>query len=355
MTEENVKDVVLKNHSNGKRTALIIDEVQNNVDAPIYSYLLRNSPSLIVLSAGVPKLLQSSPGFPNDSKYNPSRILLQMNEIREVAERWLNEASNVGITNCSLDSSLELCTWLLSFTGGMMFPMLMILDHMFTKSVFDEHFNNYRHYLTSCVFFESKACCSIKSRCFDPDTRSLFDKILYNGEYVPSDVDQLENFGYWNSNAVCSERGWFVSDLLLLFVYNSRSDMNFKCSKEVTNTLTTMAVQDKIEAIIIMGLKEMTEVDFMEPSLRDTKMENAVGFCWAHRVRYAFPQLYMTLQTCANYSGITGKPCPTVDFTFVGGCMNVAIELSTNCFDIKNKVKKLVRKGDIRNGKDVRF
>jgi len=123
----------------------------------------------------------------------------------------------------------------------------------------------------------------------------------------------------------------------------------------VANTLTTKAVQDKIDAIIIMGLNEMTEANFMKPSSSGTKMENAVGFCWAHRVRHAFPQLYMAPQTRANYSGITGKPCPTVDFTFVGGCMNVAIELSTNCFDIKNKVKKLVRKGDIRNGKDVRF
>jgi len=114
----------------------------------------------------------------------------------------------------------------------------------------------------------------------------------------------------------------------------------------VANTLTTKAVQDKIDAIIIMGLNEMTEANFMKPSSSGTKMENAVGFCWAHRVRYAFPQLYMTLQTCANYSGITGnvKPCPTVDFTF-GGCMDVAIELSTNSYDIDNKVKKFSEKG----------
>jgi len=191
---------------------LIIDEVQNNVNAPIYTYLLRNSPSLIVLSAGVPKIILSSPAFPDDSKYSPSKVLLQMNEIHEVVTLWLSEASKVGINNCSHDSSLEFCTWLLSLTGGMMFLLLVILDHMFTKSIFDKHFNNYRHYLTSSEFFESKACSNIKSRCFDSDSMRLFDKILHNGEYVPSDVDQLEDFGYWNSDAGSSERGWFVSD-----------------------------------------------------------------------------------------------------------------------------------------------
>ena len=226
-----------------------------NVNDPIYTFLLRESPSLFVLGAGDPKLQPSSPGFPGNSKYNPSRILLQSNKIHEVATLWLSEASKFGITNCSYDSIsiLEFFSWLLSFTGGM---MLMIPDDMFTKSVFDKHFNSYQHNLTSSDFFESKACINTKARCFNPDSAILFDEILYNGDYAPFDLENLVKFGYLNRDGVASDRGLFVSYLLLLFVYNSRSDLDLKFSEEASKILNTMDEQDKIEAIIMLGLNE---------------------------------------------------------------------------------------------------
>jgi len=79
---------------------------------------------------------------------------------------------------------------------------------------------------------------------------------LYNGEYAPFDLENLVKFGYLNRDGVASDRGLFVSYLLLLFVYNSRSDLDLKFSEEASKILNTMDEQDKIEAIIMLGLNE---------------------------------------------------------------------------------------------------
>ena len=84
--------------------------------------------------------------------------------------------------------------------------------------------------------------------------------------------------------------------------------------------LQCITLDELIQAIIIMGLRGMSNADFMEGEVSPnvTKMENAVMFCWGHQVRQAFPNLMIAPKTRVKPS-YSGRMSPTIDFTFSGG------------------------------------
>ncbi len=337
ITKADINFTIEMNNINNKRTVLMIDEGQSNSNDGIYTHLIRGTPSLIVLSVGVSSY-GSSPGYPDEFKYNSANIFLQENELDAFTELWYTEATKRQLIDYSKQQLLNCFQWLLLFTGGLMYPMLAISDHLLSSDIYVAHFHNYQHYLTSFMFFTSKTCTTIKSRCFDGHASPLFQKLLNQGEYDIDNLAQLEKFGYWDSGKSndCL-KGWFVSDFLLFIVYNRHISYCVSLSREI-------CMDDKIQAIIIMGLKGMSESDFMEGSSSTvTKMENAIGFCWGYKVRNAFPALFIAPQTRANTNSF-GKTKPTVDFTF-NGEMDVAIELSKNNYDIPGKLAKFAEEG----------
>jgi hypothetical protein len=140
--------------------------------------------------------------------------------------------------------------------------------------------------------------------------------------------------------------GWFLSDLFLAVMYNKGIILKAAVTPVVTQALKDMTPIEKIEAIIISGLRDMNQTDFEESSRSGIyKMENAVGFCWGYNVRKNMPALFISPQTRAE----TGKPhktVPTVDYTF-NGLADVAIELSKNSYDIAGKIKKFTDVGGV--------
>jgi hypothetical protein len=82
--------------------------------------------------------------------------------------------------------------------------------------------------------------------------------------------------------------------------------------------MTSLTSMQKIDAIIITGLRGMNQTDFEESSRHEIiKMENALGFCWGYNVRKNIPSLFISPQTRA-VTGTFGKTSPTVAFTFSG-------------------------------------
>ena len=330
ITEVSVNNTIANNDKIKKRTVLMIDEAHENVNAPIYICLLRECRTLIILATGISRISSYSVTF--DHKHDPYNIFLQESEVEDFADVWYHHIeSKFKKCNRRLADIIKFCEWLRLFTGGLMYPMVAICEHMFSDGILEKHFELYQLYLTSAEFYCSAACMNIKSRCFDAQNVALFKKILSHGELLASNVLELETLGYWASDEGSCLSGWFVSDFILYIAYNWSTaspslDLDW-CS--------SLSVSEKIEALIIMGLRNMTESDFFEGvHLDSVKLENAFAFCWGREVHTQFPSVIIAPQTRAN----SGKP-PTVDYKF-NGPMSIAIELSKNHHDIKRKLKK---------------
>jgi hypothetical protein len=69
----------------------MIDEAHVNQQSGLYTIILREIPSLIVLAVGVPSLFSYSVSFPEHTKYNPCEIFLQEEELGDVAIYLLDE------------------------------------------------------------------------------------------------------------------------------------------------------------------------------------------------------------------------------------------------------------------------
>ena len=323
----------------GKRVVLMIDSAHTYKDALIWSFLLRNLKSLIVLAAGVPTWIEKTPDFKRDLKYSPAKIFLQDFEIEEVIDKLLDNKyfGNSQLVEIGRKRLMDFCSWVWKFTGGQIFPILMICDHMLgNQKVFDEHFDTYQHYLTCHEFASSDAFESISNRCLSDDRYivEMVKNIIATGSYSIDDVLNLDTIGYWSNN-------WFYSDLMLMIHLNSSIESyNMEINLE-------MSQQEKIECIIVAGFRKIDKNVFNEDCGRyTTRMGNAIGFAWGYGVKDMIPQLYISPQTHAE-TGKQWKTSPTVDFIF-NGLMSVAIELSKNSYDIEGKIKKF-EKGEVYN------
>jgi hypothetical protein len=337
------------NRARNVRTVMLLDEAQNpDKSGRMITFLLKNDKAsdVIVIAVGLscPQRGQS-PSFRESHKHNPCDICLQTSELPELADAWIAKLQERNIA-CPPEQVLEFCGWVHKFTGGQLYPILKICDHMFSNAqhstTFADHFARYRQYILSSAFCLSEACLSIRSRCYDAGMVTACENVLKLGKLSAELKDNLESYGCCDSGSAVScdaPTGWFVSDLLLCIAYNTRHYQDAFClTPGRIIQLKNLPVQMRIMSLIVAGLRTMQLSDLVEGQYDVDKMENAIGMLWAMRIHDVLPGVFICPQTRAE-SGLYGKTKPTVNFTFDSG-MDVTIEVSKNSYDIPGKLAK---------------
>ena len=334
--------LIKHNETKNMRTVILIDEVNSDMKDINWSMLLRNHRDLIVIGAGIPVLGSTqSPAFM--VKYVPRDFYLteDNNFQSEVVQPWCDVYNFVSQQHQEL--AAEICKQILAFTGGHWFSFLMICNHMFQTSIFDEHCKNPYSYLTSQVFFDSDTALKVYHRCFmtDKNDHVIIENILKGEPVNRTDIKHLENCGFWDE-----ENKWFISPLLTWISYNHiryTPGSPRKCSLKPLEMITS---------IIVAGLEAMQHNDFKETSISNDKwrMENSIGGLWGFHVKEAFPAIFVCPQVRAD-SRKPNMPYPSIDFTF-NSTVDLAIELSLNGYDINGKIEKISENGVYREWKD---
>jgi hypothetical protein len=312
----------------------MIDEAYVNHESGLYTTILREIPSLIVLAVGFRFFFSYTLSFPERGKYNPCEILLQEEELDDVAIYLLDEVHRRNIT-CSIETLSTFCHWLHLFVGGQLHPFLSIFDHVFSMEVHSKHFDRYQCYLTGRYFYDTVTMANIFNRCYDNNAKVLVYQVLNGDKYDPLIIEQLEKLGYWDKTLTtyCDDYGWFASNLLLCIASNGKVQ---PMSNELNEQLKSVNAYEKIESIIIIGIREMSKSHFHES--RDphaTSIENGIGFFWGSMVRNAFPSLFIAPQTSTR----NGMKRGWLDYVFNSG-MDVAIELARNNLGVNEKIDK---------------
>ncbi len=341
--KSHIDEIVENAKAQGQRAVLLIDEVHKNVNARLWSYLLRSPTKLrnhlIVVGAGIPQLHYQSPHF--QYKHEPKEVLLNNDELIEVVAAWSAEATSRGIT-CTEEEVKTIVGWIFNYCGGHIYPILALCDHIFTQSNYQKHAKTYDIYFTSAEFEKTICFSNVKTRCFDFGFDVLiYFHSLFSGTIsdVETSLSRLIHLGYWVDD-------WFLSQLFLLVAFNMQRLPLEKESEQYT-LLNNMSAMEKIEVIIATGLRYMEKSDFHEPASEViSKMENAIGMCWFYRLKEKMPYLYIAPQT-QEFTGKRGKTRPSIDFSF-DGLFSVAIEVSKNSYDIIGKLNKLSTRGVYR-------
>lgn len=141
-----------------KQVALLLDEVQRNVNSKHWDYLLKQAPSnLLVVGTGISDLIQESPQFLDKfpGVDHPS--------IGQLTEEDMEEVLDYFIPKDKPDSQWEFKSNALSevlvATGGQTYPFVVIAKHLL-----DPEQEKHLAYLTSETFYCSKDYAKIRER-----------------------------------------------------------------------------------------------------------------------------------------------------------------------------------------------
>jgi hypothetical protein len=216
------------------------------------------------------------------------------------------------------------CTQLLEFTAGHLFPFVSFVDHVLNPSN-QVDLTDLGSYICSEVFACSVVREVVRKRCFNflssSDALELCENLLLGKAYA-ADLYKLKKLSVWHRNG-------FVSSLLYhkIFVMALKSPSKLEVDKI---TLDDTQKTPYVEQIICAGLRDMTEENFRDPHFDKKRVENSIGFQWRFNVASVLPSIWLGPQIrtmFADHKGPGSKPL--IDFCF-NGHLDMGIELALN-------------------------
>jgi hypothetical protein len=231
-----------------------------------------------------------------------------LDELPEIVDFW------VGRSKHPRADVEKVCSALLKYTGGHIFPFINFARHLFDLAKLPP---SPGQYVRSEEFSIEPVTERVNFRCFSnigsPVIRAALH--VFRGDRDPAAIDPLEQMALWSN-----ETNWFISDHLTSYLF----DRAVSPSPPERLNIESRPWPDIAQQIILAGLRGMQVSDFQEP--RGTKYENGIGFNWGLHLKEVCPtNLHMSPQTQATPTGRGGSN-PTVDW-FFNHNLNAVIEM----------------------------
>jgi hypothetical protein len=212
-----------------------------------------------------------------------------------------------------------------NYTGGHLYPFLKLTEHLIVNHTAACSTKGFVIILMkfSCNP-EYQECTSvirkIQKRSYssmDLENKAIAVNVLA-GSYTSGDLATLSNLGYFNS-----ETNTFLSDFLVSTLLNTH-----KWRGVEPNIIDFGDKSDPpIEQAITLALRDMTEIDFIDPTVSLPKLENSLAFAFGLQLK-KIEGLYLSFQSRAKVTGKAGHP-PTVDL-YLNGRLDTVIEIILN-------------------------
>ncbi len=299
----------LAQSAGGKTVVLLIDEVQNNMEAELWNELLKGSKpgNLLVLGVGVPHL-SVSPQFDMQFPANiddPFPMFLTHADLPEIIAEFKNRKSH------NDEVITGVCNKILDFTCGQLFPFVTFVEHFLNENEID--LIKFDAYLSSQEFMTSAASIKVRLRCFDYLNDGINSaRRLLTATGQPRDSVDLEKLGLWKDNS-------FISPLVI-------SEICFKAPVKKSDVMLELDHSQNrkpyAEQIICAGLRDME--DFKDAFFDKT----AVGFRWGFIVRKVLEGVWVAPQIRSQSDE---RKKPLLDFfLYFNGRLNLGIEVALN-------------------------
>jgi len=304
--------------------AILVDEVQTNLKTYKWNELLKSDPppnNLLVIGVGVAQLVGTSPQFMIKSPKlgDPFPMFLTAEDLTEVVSLFVEKTGHPEAL------VKDVCTRLLEYTAGHLFPFVSFVDHVLNPSNQVDS-ADLDTYLISEKFFSSAIRERVRERCFDflgsSEDLELAENLLL-GKGTAAGSYLLSKIGVWHRNK-------FVSPLLYCEIFR------WALGSPVRSQGTTITLDDSaqkvpyVEQIICAGLRDMAEEDFRDPHFDKIPVENSIGFRWGFNVQSVVSNVWLAPQVRTLFSDHKGPGSkPLIDFCF-NGRLNMGVELALN-------------------------
>lgn len=328
----------------GKQVAVLVDEVQRNVNSKHWDFLLKKAPhNLLVIGTGISDLINESPQFLN--KYpnmnNPAIGQLTEEDMPEVLDHFIP----MGGADSQWKLKTNALRELLVATGGQLYPFVVLAKHLLEPDRV-EHLSNVSAYMTSKTFYCSDDYVRVRNRCYglSQNKVELLSRFLLAERHEPNDSESAMKSGFWTGTS-------FISPLLAQEVF--RHLLETFPSNEIKLDLSGKS-SSVVEQIIVAGLANMKPLDFEESNFSTLdNNERGLAFRWGVCAGSALKnQVWLTSEVVTEErKGTTGAK-PTIDFV-VNGDLNLGLELARDRTDaaMLNKLTK-IGKGGVYSRRD---
>jgi energy-coupling factor transporter ATP-binding protein EcfA2 len=338
----------LINQAKGRNMYFLVDEAHTNKDSGKFVRLLKRSPkNVFVIGAGIETFNAASAVFFDN--YPSSRMMVQNEDLSELVAYFSGDKTE------HLENVRTICSYLLEFTGGHIFPLVKLCEYFLgSQQSFD--LDSVKKDLAGKDFIESEVFDEIKDRCYQSVDERISDAAdaLFSARITSNGLRDLKKIGYWDEG-----KGQLISLLLTWSLFGLKKPT--KVSPELIGQYDGKKLGEykslfgdfsdrelkqmlDVEKIIIAGLKNMEISDFYEPDGITVSYENPIGFRWSVYAQAAISNIYMHPQTQATIDKGRGAR-PTTDF-YVNGTLDTAFELARDCDSnaIEMKLKRFTEK-----------
>eukprot|EP01039_Chlorochromonas_danica_P002759 gene2759-3012_t len=307
----------------GKQVAVLVDEVQRNVNSKHWDYLLKKAASnLLVIGTGIYDQVNKSPQFLDKypSTDNPTIGQLTEEDMPEVLSHFIPQ----GRADSLWDLKTKALRELLVATDGQLYPFVVLAKHLLAPERV-ECLSNVSAYMTSKTFYFSDDYIRVRKRCYD---------------LSQAKVELLSRFLLG-----LRTRTSFISPLLVQEVF--RRLLKTFPSNEIELDLSGKS-SSVVEQIIVAGLTDMLPLDFEEcnfSTLEDD--ERGLAFRWGVCGGSALEnQVWLTSEVVTEERNGKAGAKPTIDFV-VNGDLNLGLELAKDRTDeaMLDKLKKIGKGG----------
>ncbi len=349
--------ITLENSAKASKSKvfLFIDEVHQNTNALIYNYLLKESKYIYTIGAGIPRT-GYSPRF--QRKLDPTDIFVQESELDECVNCF--DSLFPGYNRENINNVVK---WTWDYTGGHMYPFVKFTEYLLTNHkdqccLGDADIEK----VVVSLNADDPVIRDIKERAFDDQTSLGYARnVLLSGYKDNTNIPFLSDKGYWDE-----KKNDFISNLFVTQCLNSVRKVNDQVAnwklldpdsitadafkelenkgiekrkqaeklKETISLVTSKRRAEILEQILIYGLCNMKESDFMD--LCDVmRIENSISYNFGVRIA-EIPGLHATFQkTVRGSAKKVGHPA-TIDF-YLNGKLDMYIEAIRNADDTSMK------------------
>jgi hypothetical protein len=185
--------------------AVLVDEVMSNPNSGLFTLLLKGSfPNIFTIGAAVP-FVECIPPFAKVVLSRDLALRRDDADVKALVEHWKQQVT-VGVEGIDGELVSSVCDFLISYSGGHVFPVLAFMQHFFAtaegRHALTGGYEAYLAHFHSVNFKQSRMYQTVWDRCFDGrstdvNIRNILTRVL-SGHGDAADVNTLIRYGWWD-------------------------------------------------------------------------------------------------------------------------------------------------------------